>query len=391
MYSFVDESQSTLLSYRCLVFACISTVFGLAWFVCELKLSFVYTNGILVYEGTQNDRHEDTKYTNNSNISTFPNRRVRLNYKTVYYYEKPDWIPRSSFRGCEYACVMRDVDFSSADAVIFNSNGMLHQGRPPTKEKGALWIFHSREPPTMIHSFRAWNMMFNWTFTYRRDSDVLDVFTTFVKQANVSKNVGLNISKTWSDKTRSISWLVSNCNYVSSKRMQYVLGLKKLIDVDIIGRCGRLEKTCRPPHENEKCIKPYKFYLSFENSMCRDYITEKAFKLYTNMFYTIPITRGYSQENLFLPPNSYLSTNDFPSPQLLVDYINEMSKERNQVLEFFKWTEHFEAKTSTGFCDLCERIHKQDKYKKIYGEIDNWITLSNGNNDRCQHAKDIYL
>jgi hypothetical protein len=52
--------------------------------------------------------------------------------------------------------------------------------------------------------------------------------------------------------------------------------LKKYIDVDVYGNCGTL--SC-PRSEEEDCrvmaAKKYKFYLSLENSLCKDYITEK--------------------------------------------------------------------------------------------------------------------
>jgi len=57
--------------------------------------------------------------------------------------------------------------------------------------------------------------------------------------------------------------------------MEYVKELSKYIDVDIYGKCG--EFSC---DRNRDCFSDvaeadYFFYLSFENSFCDDYVTEK--------------------------------------------------------------------------------------------------------------------
>lgn len=70
---------------------------------------------------------------------------------------------------------------------------------------------------------------------------------------------------------------MSNC-YASNGRLEYAKELAKHIQVDIYGACG--SKIC--PRDSDECWKQlqrdYKFYLSFENSNCKDYITEKLFE-----------------------------------------------------------------------------------------------------------------
>jgi alpha-1,3-fucosyltransferase len=55
--------------------------------------------------------------------------------------------------------------------------------------------------------------------------------------------------------------------------------LRKYIPVHIYGECGN--NTCQK--ENGQCFRDiennYKFYLSFENSICNEYITEKFWKI----------------------------------------------------------------------------------------------------------------
>lgn len=76
-----------------------------------------------------------------------------------------------------------------------------------------------------------------------------------------------------------VAWFVSNCS-ARNNRLAYAKELSKYIQVDIYGACGNF-KCSR--NQAKQCFdmldKEYKFYLAFENSNCRDYITEK---LYSN-------------------------------------------------------------------------------------------------------------
>jgi glycoprotein 3-alpha-L-fucosyltransferase len=77
--------------------------------------------------------------------------------------------------------------------------------------------------------------------------------------------------------TLQVAWFVSNCG-ARNRRLQYAHELQKHIPVDIYGSCGT--KKC-PRSTANKCFdmldRDYKFYLAFENSNCKDYITEKFF------------------------------------------------------------------------------------------------------------------
>lgn len=73
-----------------------------------------------------------------------------------------------------------------------------------------------------------------------------------------------------------IAWFVSHCQ-TNNHRLAYAHELRRHTQVDIYGLCGNL--IC--PRTTVACWhmldNDYKFYLSFENSNCRDYVTEKYF------------------------------------------------------------------------------------------------------------------
>lgn len=101
-----------------------------------------------------------------------------------------------------------------------------------------------------------------------------------------------NIKKfnlTWIAKPREVLWFVSNCKTDHTKRMEFYKSLEKAtsLSIDVYGKCGK----GKVPKEDEKTLwSKYKFYLAFENSNCRDYVTEKFFKVLDKG--VIPIVRG---------------------------------------------------------------------------------------------------
>ena len=92
--------------------------------------------------------------------------------------------------------------------------------------------------------------------------------------------------------------------FTESDREDYVDELQKFFPVHVYGRCGWKYRngnyTCPendpgPTYDmKSKCFdsisKNYMFYLSFENSMCLDYVTEKFFKALN--FGILPIVLG---------------------------------------------------------------------------------------------------
>lgn len=118
------------------------------------------------------------------------------------------------------------------------------------------------------------------------------------------------------------------------------------------------------PEENEECFemlkKDYKFYLSFENSNCKEYITEKFFvNGLTND--VIPIVMGASLEEYasVAPHHSYIHVEDFDNPKHLAEYLHLVDSDDNLYNSYFKWkgTGEFVDHWNGFWCQMCEMLH----------------------------------
>ena len=176
---------------------------------------------------------------------------------------------------------------STADAVYTEmriDNKYLNSNKNPNQVTVVFQLESARNypslmtgqmPPQVSNKHTTARRTLNWTASYRTDS-VLNTpyerFTPFLNVTGLPVKPAENYAR---GKTKMATWFVSNCN-AASGRNNYVKELQKYMTVDIYGRCG---KSC--PKTNKKCFEQlntdYRFYLAFENSNCKDYLTEKVF------------------------------------------------------------------------------------------------------------------
>jgi hypothetical protein len=190
-------------------------------------------------------------------------------------------------------------------------------------------------------------------------------------------------------KKSKVLWIVSRCTS-QNKREKFVQELAKHINVDIYGACGK-EYPCKNATNEFECrddlFNSYKFYLSFENSNCEKYVTEKFFQFfYVDTLYKVnilPIVMGPSFEyykSLAPHQTSFIYAKD---PKSLADLLNYLDRNDTAYLEYFKWKydlyekmrqefnkdEEINGSYQSPFCDLCDLVHNEtflnQKNKKI--------------------------
>ena len=139
------------------------------------------------------------------------------------------------------------------------------------------------------------------------------------------------------------------------------------LPVDIYGRCGKLLTT----DPEEMISGEYKFYLSFENSMCEDYVTEKFFKYFR--YDTILVVRGGADYKKLLPKHTFIDTADFKSFKSLVSYLSLVGNNETLYTTYLRnkarYTSTDWKDNNQPFCALCTKLNNADIYKKTYTQI----------------------
>ncbi|XP_041360456.1 alpha-(1,3)-fucosyltransferase C-like [Gigantopelta aegis] len=296
-----------------------------------------------------------------------------------------DLIAAKELRSCSANCtlVTSGNNLNDFDAVIFYGVGYPRDS-PPRKTPGQVWIYFIRETPYYSKDSKfnraEWRNKINWTMTYRSDSDIWYPYGRILKR---EKPKQLDFQGVTKNKTKLAAWFVSHCR-TPGERHKYVEEIQKTISVDIYGRCGN--KKC-DNNKAQQCLqmlsRDYKFYISFENSFCYDYITEKAL-LYMGAD-IVPVVRGGANYSKFLPPNSFINTADFKSPKLLAEYLLYLDKNHTAYVEYLQWKNHYYSETErVPICELCTKLSNATAYANVYKDIYSWW-----HKDTCKRPNDL--
>ncbi|XP_017881592.1 alpha-(1,3)-fucosyltransferase C-like [Ceratina calcarata] len=293
-----------------------------------------------------------------------------------------------------YATYDRDyVDLVEFDAVLFHANELEISDLPERRSPWQWYVFVNLESPTnrpLINNF--YEDYFNLTMTYRLDSDITWNYG-IVRDANNERIVAPSKNPVWNAfnnqlgehekveesknirrKTKPIVWFVSNC-MAESGREKYVNELAKYMQVDVYGKCGRMSCPFSKDCFAEVTEPNYFFYLSFENSLCNDYVTEK---LYNALRYdVVPIVYSGANYSLFAPPRSYINVLDFDSPRDLAKYLKKLIENPKEYNEFFAWKRYYKIDSGTqqAACDLCKLLHER-KEPQMYNRMTEWYSES---------------
>lgn len=232
----------------------------------------------------------------------------------------------------------------------------------PTFQK---WVWWNMESPAHSPNFPQLKELFNLTTSYRRDSDIPVPYGT-LKQAT-----GEEKKYTIPKKDKLVCWIVSNWN-PNYKRSSFFGEFSQHITVDAFG--GHFNRRISDD-EYSKTVASCKFYLSFENSIHRDYVTEKLFN--PLRLGTVPVVLGPPRQNYeqFIPSGAFIHVDDFPSPKELAEHLKRMDQNDELYKQYFAWKENYiSTEVSFGLehsCQTCAHIQKFKDYS-VVTDLNGW-------------------
>ncbi|CAI2341241.1 unnamed protein product [Caenorhabditis sp. 36 PRJEB53466] len=277
----------------------------------------------------------------------------------------PDW-------NCEFTQDRSRA--AEADAVL-----IAHQDPEFKRHPEQYVVYFSQESPANSGIQLPSPDYINMTLGFRHDTPAGSPYGYTVKLGPKSKLRGKVVDETLvARKTKGAAWFVSHCQ-TNSRREDFVKRLQKHLPVDIYGGCGPLK--C--PRGNGKCDTmlntDYHFYVTFENSICQDYVTEKLWKSgYQNTI--VPLVMKRSLVEPFVPPNSFIAIDDFKTVKEMGDYLNYLMNNKTAYMEYFDWrrdykvifldgSHHDVLERPWGFCQVCRMTWTNPRQRVL---IPNW-------------------
>ena len=347
-------------------------------------LFFIYYTGIdavnvtLIYFDSPDSTPPSRDHQESSNVTI-------LLYTNYFGSKWPAQLGNSVIKCGQYKCnISRDKKkLQTSDAVVFHAwsfhtidkwsdmNMYIKIAQKYKRNLTQRWVFCNRESPDR-QQFQdtIYNSVFNWTMTYKLNSDIWypygEVRPGIHRSGFDPKENYLN------GRDKSVMAVISNCNPL--RLMNMVKKLKQYIDVDIYGKCGK--KLCRGCWS---VYKKYKFFLSFENSICTDYITEKTYRnTYNQDLIPVILSGGNLSNRAIVPQGSFIDASKFTSAQKLANYLKQVGNNSTLYNKFFEWRAHWTISniipsSTEATCRICKKLHETSNSVKMYEDLHKWF------------------
>ncbi|KRZ77246.1 CDK5 regulatory subunit-associated protein 1 [Trichinella papuae] len=294
--------------------------------------------------------------------------------------------------GLDYDCIASNDKrlFPLSSAVIFELRDVQLSSIFLPKRDDQVFIFYSREaPPQLFAPTLGVGNFFDHSVTYLPISWLHCPYGMVVKKKKKKGNSGeesIGTSPFQPNRTRLAFWIASKCSSHSGREW-LVQRLAQYVPIDTYGACGTLPLARAAfDHDRQRSLaKLYKFRIVFENTVCRDYMTERFFEALIDG--SVPVVLRRADYESIAPEHSFIAADDFSSAKQLADYLNYLDKNTEQYAKYFHWTQLYSVElVRSCVCELCLAIKEKSRRRTrdFNNTNNNFYQWWNEEND-CQY------
>ncbi|XP_074543388.1 4-galactosyl-N-acetylglucosaminide 3-alpha-L-fucosyltransferase 9-like [Halichoeres trimaculatus] len=257
--------------------------------------------------------------------------------------------------------------YSSARGVLFFHKDIQDDlSNLPTLRRPRFqrWIWLNTDSPSNTRRIEGIQDLFNLTMSFRQDADI---------QAHWKVSYRTNTDEPFQlpKKERLVCWITGSDGLHTQSRESFIYyrELVKHIKVDVFyfAEFSRSE-------EYFLTISTCKFYLSFEDSIHRDYITETFNGPLAAG--TVPIVLGPPRLNYedFIPGDAFIHVGDFPDASKLAEFLLKLDKDYHSYIKYFNWQRSYIARPhlieenyefAHVVCKACNHLSVYKEYRAI--------------------------
>jgi alpha-1,3-fucosyltransferase len=153
------------------------------------------------------------------------------------------------------------------------------------------------------------------------------------------------------------------------------------VEIDVYGACGNFSCPMKSVECDEMLNSTYKFYFSFENNLCSDYLTEKTFRIMS--YFVLPVVFSGANYANFLPPNSYVDAENFKTTEELANHLKHLANNPKELVKYWWWKKSYKIVSGRDVtlqhaCSICERLNDPGIYeeKKVIQDPESWISFN---------------
>ncbi|XP_029298901.1 alpha-(1,3)-fucosyltransferase 9-like [Cottoperca gobio] len=242
------------------------------------------------------------------------------------------------------------------------------------RTRSQTWIWFNTESPTNTRRIEGIQGLFNLTMSYRKDADINVEWKLTLKK---DKDEDFVLPK----KERLLCWIVDND--IQTKSLEGYKYYKELIKHTTVDVFNSSSAKFSNGENYFLTISTCKFYLSFENSIHKDYITE-TFNA-PLVAGSVPIVLGPPRNNYedFAPGTSFIHVNDFPDAAKLVEFLLKLEKDNKAYMRYFDWRQFYTARRNPvqenlrfahAICQACHYLG-MNKIYRVVPDLYKWLLL----------------